>query len=315
LAMPFLNLAAFGTDQVMAQRMFCCRSRRDAAKAIIVSNVGIVLALVMLLVGIALWAYFKHNPLMPEESRLFAKDANYLLPIFIIRAMPVGVRAVVVAAIFAAAISTLDGALTALAQTSMDQSAKRRARIVRRGTSRWTALLSSDIAFSKALVVAWAVVLCLMGMACIIIARQYANAVELAFALVGYTYGPMLGIFLLAFLPTRRDHTGLIWAVPMSVLMIFGMYQHGVWANWIVWAGVAVFLFLALIRSQGSPSRVAAIVVGAMAIALLHRYQVGTTADREPIYLAFNWSYPIGAIMTLTLGYLLGKRTASRRST
>jgi len=313
LAMPFLNLAAFGTDQVMAQRMFCCRGRRDAAKAIIASNVGIVLALVMLLVGVSLWAYFRHNPLTPEESLALGKDKTYLLPIFIIRAMPVGVRAIVAAAVFAAAISTLDGALTALAQTSVDQSAKLRAGVVRRGTSRWTALLSSDIAFSRALVVAWAVVLCLMSMACIVIARQYANAVELAFALVGYTYGPMLGIFLLAFLPTGRDHSGLVWAVPMSVLMIFGMYQHGVWANWIVWTGVAVFLLLALIRSQGNPRRVAVIVTGALAIALLHRYQVGVTADRQPTYLAFNWSYPIGAIMTLALGYFLGKTAQPER--
>jgi SSS family transporter len=309
LAMPFLNLAAFGTDQVMAQRIFCCRTRRDAAKAIIVSNVGIVLALVMLLVGVALWAYFRHNPLTPREAQLFSKDENYLLPIFVVRAMPVGVRAVIVAAIFAAAISTLDGALTALAQTTVDLSAKRRAETARRrGSGRWAALLSSDIAFSKALVVAWAAVLCLMGMACIVIARQYANAVELAFALVGYTYGPMLGIFLLAFLPTGRDHTGLVWAVPMSVLMVFGMYQHGVWANWIVWAGVAFFLLLALIRSQGNPRRVAVIVIGALAIALLHRLQLGTAPNGAPIYLAFNWSYPIGVIMTFTLGYCLGKR-------
>lgn len=314
LAMPFLNLAAFGTDQVMAQRMFCCRTRRDAAKAIIVSNVGLVLAVVMLAVGIALWAYFKHNPLTAEESAALGKDKTYLLPIFIIRAMPVGVRAIVVAAIFAAAISSLDGALTALAQTGVDQSAKLRARVVRRGSSRWTALLSSDIGFSRALVVGWAVVLCLMGMACIVIARQYANAVELAFALVGYTYGPMLGIFFLAFLPTGRDHSGLVWAVPMSVLMVFGIYQHGVWANWIVWSGVAAFLFLALIRSQGNPARVAAIVVGAMAVALLHRCEVGTTANGEPIYLAFNWSYPVGAAMTFALGYCLGKPVRANKN-
>lgn len=307
LAMPFLNLAAFGTDQVMAQRMFCCRDRRDAAKAIIASNVSLVLAVVMLAVGVALWAYFRDKPLTPSEAGLLAEQNTYLLPIFIVRAMPVGVRAIVVAAIFAAAISTLDGALTALAQTTLDLLTKLRAAAAGSGAvTRLQHFVSNDIRFSRALVVLWAAVLCLMAMACIVIARQYANAVELAFALVGYTYGPMLGIFALAFLRTRRDYSGLIWAVPMSVLMVFGVYQHGELANWIVWIGVGVILLLALVRSERNPRRVAAIAAGAVAIALLHRYRVEVPLA-EPKYLAFNWSYPIGTTMTFAMGYCLGK--------
>ena len=102
-----------------------------------------------------------------------------------------------------------------------------------------------------------------MAMTCIAIVRHYASAVELAFALVGYTYGPMLGIFLLAFLHTARDHSGLAWAVPMSILAIFGMYVHGssgdwtlwdrYWVDWIIWIGAAAFLLLALVRSRGHP--------------------------------------------------------------
>jgi SSS family transporter len=316
LAMPFMNLAALGTDQVMAQRIFCCRTQRDASKAIIASSIAVGVALLMLGVGIALFCYFRIYPFSSPEADLYNSNKNYLLPIFIVRAMPMGVRGLVVAAIFAAAISTLDGALTALAQTTLDLSAKARASSGRRRAGLFRRLLSNDIAASRTLVVAWGVVLCLMAMACILIARNYANAVELAFALVGYTYGPMLGIFLLAFLPTGRDHSGLLWAVPMSILAIFGMYVHGAdgdwtllernWPDWIVWIGAAVILLLILFRSQKSPPRVAAIVAGTLVIVLLHRYRV-ELPDGTAKYLAFNWSYPIGTAMTFALGYCLGK--------
>jgi solute:Na+ symporter, SSS family len=316
LAMPFMNLAALGTDQVMAQRIFCCRSQRDASKAIIASSIAVGVALLMLGVGIALFCYFKIYPFSSPEAALYSSNKNYLLPIFIVRAMPMGVRGLVVAAIFAAAISTLDGALTALAQTTLDLSAKARASTGRRRAGLFRKLLSNDMAASRALVVVWGVVLCLMGMACILIARNYANAVELAFALVGYTYGPMLGIFLLAFLPTGRDHSGLLWAVPMSILAIFGMYVHGAegdwtllerhWPDWIVWIGAAVILLLILFRSQKSPPRVAAVVAGTLVIVLLHQYRV-ELPDGTAKYLAFNWSYPIGTAMTFALGYCLGK--------
>ena len=316
LAMPFMNLAALGTDQVMAQRMFCCRTQRDASKAIIASSVAVAVAVLMLGVGIALFCYFRIHPFTAPEAALYGKDKNYLLPIFIVRAMPMGIRGLVVAAIFAAAISTLDGALTALAQTTLDLSAKTHVLTRRRRTGLLRRLFGNDVAASRTLVVVWGVVLCCMGMACIIIARQYANAVELAFALVGYTYGPMLGIFLLAFVPTGRDHSGLLWAVPMSVLAIFGMYVHGAegdwmlldrcWADWVVWIGAAMMLLMILIRSQKNPPRVATVVIGTLAIVLLHQYRV-ELPDGTVKYLAFNWSYPIGTVMTFVLGYCLGK--------
>jgi SSS family transporter len=314
LAMPFLNLAAFGTDQVMAQRMFCCRNQREASKAIIASSVSIVIAVLVLAVGVALYCYFRAHPFTTEEARRYADRNTYLLPIFIVRAMPVGVRSLVVAAVFAAAISTLDGALTALAQTTHDACGRfLRANQANRA-GRLPQGLLGEVAFSRVLVVFWGCGLCLMAMACIPIAAQYANAVELAFALVGYTYGPMLGIFLLAFLSKGRDHSGVIWAVPMSVLAILGMYQHAAWADWVVWGAVAAMVLCAIAAFRRSPFRLAVVICAAALTLLLHHVQVGTTAAGEPKYLAFNWSYPIGTIMTYVLGHCLAQRRVLERT-
>ena len=190
-----------------------------------------------------------------------------------------------------------------------------------RGRLRLKERLTTEIGISKLLVIVWGAVLCLMATACIAIAGQYANAVDLALALVGYTYGPMLGIFLLAFFRFDRDDSGLVWAVPMSMLAIFGMAQHGLVVNlpgslpaisladWIVWVGVGTVLVLGVRKAGGEPVRVAAVVAGALAIVLLHHFRAGTDVHGQPTYLAFTWSYPIGTVMTFGLGYSLGRPT------
>lgn len=316
LAAPFLNLAAFGTDQVMAQRIFCCRNQADARKAIIVSSLSLCVTVLMLCLGAALYVYFLREPFLPHEQARYAERADYLLPIFIVRALPVGIRGIIVAAIFASAVSTLDSTLAALSQTTLSAFIKPRLRPSRKKT--WYApLLSSDIRIAKALVVAWGVVLCLMATACVAIADQQANAVDLAFALVSYTYGPLLGIFLLAFLTRRRTAAGLIWAVPITVLAIFGLSQHDLIvgsvrghaidvADWIVWFGAAAILTLGLIRSRGSLLKVAVTAAGALAVAMLHRYQPADPHGATGA-LAFPWLFPVGTAMTFIIGYLLGK--------
>ena len=87
--------------------------------------------------GIALSAYFRHNPFTVAEETLMKEDKNYLLPIFVVRQLPLGIRGLVVAAIFAAAISTLQGAadraLASLRRTDLcGRSAGRRGSEARR---------------------------------------------------------------------------------------------------------------------------------------------------------------------------------------
>ncbi len=228
IALPFLNLAAFGTDQVMAQRMFCCKSEADARRAILWSNVSLFIPVLMLGVGIAMYAYFLHRPLSPDEAAQLTVDKQRLFPLFILRELPVGVRGIVVAAIFAASISTLEGALTALAQATVgfflkpsDLSGEATPANQRRATS--------AVRWSKLVIIAWGLLLCLMAMACIELAKDYKNVIDLALSLARYTYGPLLGVFLLAFLPRRRDDAGLFWGVGLSICVVLAMslYRTG----------------------------------------------------------------------------------------
>ena len=321
-AFSILNLAAFGLDQVMAQRMFCCKGPRQARNAIIWSSAGQLVALLMLCVGIALYAYFDHNPFTAGEAASYKAHANYLLPIFIVRGLPVGVRGLIVAAVFAAAISSLDSALAALSQTTVSAFkkpvTKALGKLLRRKSYR-----TSDIVLSKIMVVGWGIVLCLMATACIAISSQYSNVINLALGLTAYTYGPLLAILLMALMPKKRDGAGLVWAVPLAMLTVFGISVHVEsvrvpilnmafnWADWVVWIGAAIMLGLSLVKLKGDVRRVAAIVFAVMALALLHGYQAGVDQLGDPKYLSFTWSFPIGAAVTFAIGQLFGNVTSA----
>ena len=345
LAMPFLNLAAFGTDQVMAQRFFCCKNEADARKAVLWSNISLLIPLLMLFVGITLAAYFQHNPFTSGEDSLIAENKTYLLPIFIVRELPRGVRGLVVAAIFAAAIST--SALAALAQATVglvypanrlaDEEAERKA-----------AGRMGLVLLSKLLVIAWGVALCLMAIGCITLAKQYKNVIDLALSLVRYTYGPLLGIFLLAFLRRPPTDQGLFWAVGLAILAVLGMSIHAiepvlVWgrldiadillsaagaladvfgmggrvfdpADILLWMAAATAAILALVRFRNDLFRMAVVLAACAIIVLLHHVEVGSTPHGDPLRLSAYWHYPIATFLTFSVGYLLGRRQAQENA-
>lgn len=207
LAMPFQNLAAFGTDQLNAQRMFCCRSAADARKAIIFSSFSQVVTILMLFVGLCLFAYYGQHPPEDVTRSIFVKDPDFVFPIWITTVLPTGLSGLVLAGAFAAAISSLDSILAALSQTTL---------ALRKKSS-----LPEDskklIFESKALVLFWAVALCLSAMALNHL-RGDINMVNLAFGMVSYTYGPMLGIFLLALSPLRPRLGGVIMGTVLAIL-------------------------------------------------------------------------------------------------
>ena len=275
---------------------------------------GVLRGLVFLLVGafVSMLFVVKHFQLYAIEWLMTG-----FLPIFIVRGLPVGVRGLIVAAVFAAAISSLDSALAALSQTTVSAFkkpvTKTLGKLLRRKNYRTT-----DIGLSRIMVVGWGIILCLMATACIAISSQYDNVIDLAFGLTAYTYGPLLAILLMALMPRKRDGAGLMWAVPVAMLTVFGISVHVEslrvpllnvdfnWADWVVWIGAAIMLGLALVKLKGDVRRVAAIVFAVLTMVLLHSYQAGVGPLGEPKYISFTWSFPIGAAVTFAIGQLFG---------
>lgn len=265
LAMPFQNLAAFGTDQLNAQRMFCCRNAHEASKAIIFSSLSLAVTYLMLLVGAGLYVYYQQNPPSAGEAALFAKDTDSVFPVWITTVLPPGISGLILAGAFAAAISSLDSALAALSQTSL---------------SLWHGRTGLDAVEQKTLlrqsrwaVLAWGVIL--VGVAIGLQAiRGEINLVSLAFGMVAYTYGPMLGAFLLALGPWQRDLRGIIIGSILSILLVL-------WVRPDLYNLLAGFGWI-------TPAQ--------------------ATAWRPPI--SFAWLYPVTCLLTLGCGIFLGRPTS-----
>jgi hypothetical protein len=71
--------------------MFCCRSSRDATKAVIFSGVGQIVTILMLMVGAALFVFYQQFPPNAVEAALFAQKTDYVFPVWITTVLPPGI--------------------------------------------------------------------------------------------------------------------------------------------------------------------------------------------------------------------------------
>ena len=104
----FLQLMQeYGTDQVTVQRMMATGSQQKTLKAILFNAiVDLITISTLLYIGLGLWAIF---PDLPEGIQ-----PDGLLPYYMLAHLPNGVSGLVITAIFAAAMSSVDSGINAL---------------------------------------------------------------------------------------------------------------------------------------------------------------------------------------------------------
>jgi SSS family solute:Na+ symporter len=299
----FLTLGSHGTDQTMAQRFFCCKTPADARKAVLWSSVAMVLPLMMLTVGVGLFAYYQQVPMTTVETAKIATRPDYIFPLFILKAMPVGIKGLFFASIFSAATQT--AAISAMAQTALGFYRQVRTKVV------------DDVHLvrvSRAFVVLSGVVICVMAAVCSQI-QQYKDLFRLAMAMASYTYGVLLGILFLSLLPGRRDARGLVWGVPFTLLLVFALnWQQEAWARYLVTACVAGIVLGTLPLLRGEIQKIGWVLLGAAVVLIATYGTVTIDGTQQPIKLAFPWTFPLGTALTLSLGLLLARTPSAAES-
>ncbi|MFH2203679.1 MAG: sodium/solute symporter [Elusimicrobiota bacterium] len=205
-----IGLAVGATDQDIAQRLLTCRNVKNAQGAAIAYGAASLLTtLVFLTVGAALFAYYQVFP-DPAAAQYAAAGRNdFIYPHFIRTVLPMGVRGLLVAALLAAAMSSLDSALNGLASTVyVDLYVPFATRRLDDGQS---------IRLSRGLVVVFGVILAGVAM----LFGGDTSILWLGLRIMGYTYGALLGVFLLAVLTKSRGHEyANVAAMATSVLVV-----------------------------------------------------------------------------------------------
>lgn len=182
-----LNIAQ-GATQGTWQRVKACRSAHDAQKAYNFAALFYVMHLVILGVGLALAVFYAEHGVPAELSAELVQSPDRIFPHFIVTQLPVGVSGLFIAAIFAAAISTLD---SALAESSDLTVAHLYIPYVRS-----TASEGHYLFVSRLLLAAWGLVF--FGVALFFSRYSAEGLLDLTFRLPNYVYGAIFGSIVLA---------------------------------------------------------------------------------------------------------------------
>jgi len=221
----FLTMASHGTDQLLVQRLFTCRNQRDSQKALIFSGFVVLFQFALfLLIGVMLFAYYKFYPLTTELA-----SNDEIFPTFIVHRLPHGISGLVIAAIFAAAMSNLSGSLNSLASTTVLDFYKP---LVNPRASD-----ENLLKLSRWLTAAWGVVLIVIAVA----ARGWGSVFTVGLTIASLVYGPMLGAFLLGVLTRRANQRGVIagMGVSLAFMLLVKFYTPLAW-TWYVLVGAVV---------------------------------------------------------------------------
>lgn len=249
----FLSMASHGADQMIVQRLLAASSLNHARRALIGSGLVVIFQFALFLViGLGLWAFY--------NAREFAAS-DAIFPRFIIEVMPPGLTGLVIAAIVAAAMSTVSSSLNSLsAATTHD---------IYLPLTKRTLTDEQQLALGRRFTLGWAVIL--IGGA-LLYREQGTPVVVIALAIASFTYGGLLGGFFLALLwkrATQRDAlTAMATAIATMAVIVFarqilawatarGMGDSWAWLQplsviawpWYVLIGTSITLVVGIISS------------------------------------------------------------------
>ncbi|MEV0247467.1 sodium:solute symporter [Nocardia sp. NPDC050712] len=247
-------MASHGSDQLIVQRILATRSLRDSQKAMIASGVFVAVQFAAFsLVGALLWSY--NDGKTPKELGLSSADSLY--PDFILHGLPVVVSGLLVAGILGAAMGSLSSALNSMANSTVAD--------IIRSFSRRTLPDEAMLRLARIMTLVWAVLmaLCAMGFS-----ATTGNVYLTALTIAGYTYGALLGAFLLGRLVKRANQfdavvafvvtvivmTFVVRVIKIDVTVAGKVTEKGIAAQWLVPIGVIVTLVVGGITSRFHPA-------------------------------------------------------------
>jgi len=213
-----INLQNFGIDQNYVQRYLASRSDREARKSVWLGGLMYVpVSAIFFFIGTALFAFYTVTPEWLPDRFHEPGQADSVFPWFIVSVLPPGVTGLLIAAVFAAAMSTVSTSLNSSATiifndfyrrfVRADATEKQSMLVVRSTTLVWGAL-GTGIALAMI---------------------EVASALDAWWTLAGIFGGGMLGLFLLGFLSPRTCGRAAMTGVVAGVLVILWMTLSPRW--------------------------------------------------------------------------------------
>src|SRR5216110_1059612 len=258
----FITMSTHGTDQDMVQRMLTAPDIRRSRRSLMLSGLAdIPIVLTFLSIGLLLWTYYQAHP-----DPTLPKTPNETFCHFILYEMPVGLRGLLIAGIFATAMGSLSTALNALATSftrdwyqsyiNRNATSQQSLRAVRWATI-WFAILMIVVASTTSYLV---------------IVHPNVRIIPIVLGIFGYTYGSLLGVFLCGIFTRKRGNNfgnvfamivgfivvAILSGLPNNIAGLFGtmVYKQPQWLPvmefpwWICFGTIVTFSVAILFRTK-----------------------------------------------------------------
>jgi solute:Na+ symporter, SSS family len=224
----FLSMASHGADQLIVQRLLAASSLKDSRKALIGSGFAVIAQFTLfLLIGLGLWAFYKHQTFAVPDS---------IFPDFVVNQMPAGLRGLIIAAVLAAAMSSLSGSMNSLAAATTHD--------IYLPLSGRAAADPKTLRMGKVFTLFWGALLLI---AALLYRQQGTPVVVVALSIASFTYGGLLGGFFL----------GMLWRRAIQRDAILGMATAIIIMSVVVFAKQLVPAFPAASETLTALSRIA----------------------------------------------------------
>lgn len=203
-----INLAG---DQPVIQRVFStplAKLRRTSATYI---TSGILIGLMVNAMGFAVYVYFHHHP----ERLLLNSSNDQVIPAFLVTALPVGVAGLIIAAVFAAAMSTVSSSMNSVA-TLLHQDFYKRLKP--------QATPAQELRFLKG--AAYLIGILGTGVATYMATLNITSMFALWSTILGLLGGGIVGVYSLGMFTRRANSAGAITGAAASIVSTILIKQY-----------------------------------------------------------------------------------------
>ena len=216
-------LFEYSGNQNVVQRYCAASSMKEARKAMLICCItSIPIWVFFNFIGTSLWVYYQNNPVVEAAQMLDGtKSPEHILPFFVLNNFPAGLAGLVVAAVLAAAMSSLDSSLNA--STTVFITDVYRRHLVKGksekhylSAARWTAIVAS--------------VFMIVGAFFIHYSGKTDSILDMGTVVAAITLSGILSIFLLGFFTKVNSAAGI--GTGIAVTMVFTIYRALAGFDW-----------------------------------------------------------------------------------
>ena len=228
----FLSMASHGTDQLIVQRLLATKELRKAQKAIITSGIFIIFQFALFLfIGVLLYLFYGSLNMKSDE----------IFTYFIINEVPSGFKGLIIAGLFAAAISTIAGSIISLSSSTVMDLGK-----LFLGKDN-VKLLNSKY-FYKGVTFFWTIVLIWISLFFLSASK---SAVEIGLSVASFTYGGLLGAFLLGIISKKAKQEDALAAFAASIFGMIAVVSLKLVAwTWFTLVGVSISMIVGITATK-----------------------------------------------------------------